>query len=201
MYGEDFVRMGGGHGYASRKPGEAWTALAEFAKRFMDEYYPEDHELMRRASEYAMHDTSGYSRFGDDGWSRRPEHMRYRGQPRTASGRFKRMRYGHDCEHVKERIGAELAESHDQDWLIEKAIKEAGEFIKAAADRDEYEMFKEFAELCILMKGVAEFIPEELEEQACEKALEYYAKKAEHMRYSNPLLDEYSRMNRMSSRM
>ena len=48
------------------------------------------------------------------------------------------------------------------------------------------------------MKGVAEFIPEELEEQACEKALEYYAKKAESVRYSNPLLDHY---RRMSSRM
>lgn len=47
------------------------------------------------------------------------------------------------------------------------------------------------------MKGFAEFVPAELEEQACEKALSYYAKKAEHMRYSNPLLDEYSRRNRM----
>ena len=60
-----------------------------------------------------------------------------------------------------------------------------------------YEMFKEFCELCVLMKGFAEFVPAELEEQACEKALSYYAKKAEHMRYSNPLLDEYSRRNRM----
>ena len=33
-------------------------------------------------------------------------------------------------------------------------------------------------------------------EQDAEKALEYYAKKAESVRYSNPLLDEYSRMNR-----
>ncbi len=187
MYGEDFVRLGaggGGHGYASRHPHEAWGALAEFAKRFMEEYYP-DHEWERRASEYAMHDTSG------------PEHIRYRGQPRTASGRFKRVRYGHDYESVKERLGSELAETHGQEWLIEKAIKEAGEFIKAAADQDEYEMFKEFAELCIVMKGVAEFLPEELEEQACEKALEYYSKKAEQMRYSNPLLDEYHRRARM----
>lgn len=197
MYGEDFVRLGaggGGHGYASRHPHEAWGALAEFAKRFMDEYYPEDHEWERRASEYAMHDTSGYN------WQK-PEHIRYRGQPRTASGRFRRMRYGHDCESVKERIGGELAESHGKEWLIEKATKEAGEFIKAAADRDEYQMFREFAELCIVMKGVAEFLPEELEEQACEKALEYYSKKAEHMRYSNPLLDSYAEMHRMSSRM
>lgn len=197
MYGEDFVQMGsggGGHGYASRHPGETWNALTDFAKRFMEEYYPYDNELMRRASEYAMHDTSGY-----DGWHH-PEHVRYRGQPRTASGRFK-SRYGHDCEHVKERIGCELAETHGKEWLIEKATKEAGEFIKAAADRDEYQMFREFAELCIVMKGVAEFIPEELEEQACEKALEYYSRKAEHMRYSNPLLDRYAETHRMSSRL
>ena len=197
MYEEDFVRMGGGHGYSSRHPGETWNALMDFAHCIMRNCYPEeDNELMRRASQYAMHDGSGYSRYGDDGWSNHPEHMRYRGQPRKANGQFRRMRRSHDIESVKEGVGAKLAEAYDQEWLIEKAIKEAGEFVKAAADRDDYEMFKEFAELCILMKGVAEFIPEELEEQACEKALEYYAKKAESVRYSNLLLDEYSRMNR-----
>lgn len=191
MYEEDFVRMGGGHGYSSRRPGETWDALMDFAKCLMKNCYPEeDHEFMRRASQYAM----------NDGYSYSPEHMFYRGQPRSANGRFRHMR-GHDCESTKERVGAELAQSHDMEWLIEKAVKEAGEFVKAAADRDEYQMFREFAELCIVMKGVAEYIPAELEEQACEKALEYYSKKAEHMRYSNPLLDEYSRMNRMSSRM
>lgn len=187
MYGEDFVRMGsGGHGYASRHPGEAWKALAEFAKRFMDEYYPESEhrEHMYRADDHY-----------DERWYH-PEHIRYRGQPRSANGRFKRVRYGHECEQDKEQVGSELAHMHGQEWLIEKAIKEAGEFIKAAADQDEYQMFREFCELCIVMEGVAEFVPAELEEQACEKALEYYSKKAEHMRYSNPLLDEYSRMNR-----
>ena len=84
-----------------------------------------------------------------------------------------------------------------KDWLIEKAIKEASEFIQRATDGDEYEMFKEFAELCILMKAVAEFMPEELEEKACEKALEYYSRKVEGKDYGNPLLDEYSRRNRM----
>jgi hypothetical protein len=193
MYEEDFVRTGGGHGYSSRRPGETWDALMDFAQCLMRNCYPEgDHEFMRRVS---MDD--GYSR---DGWSH-PEHSFYRGQPRKANGQFKRMRYGHDCEAVKERIGAELAQSHDMEWLIEKAVKEAGEFVKAAADRDEYQMFREFAELCIVMKGVAEFIPADLEEQACEKALEYYTKKAESVRYSNPLLDAYSGMHRMSSRM
>ena len=90
-----------------------------------------------------------------------------------------------------------LASGHDQDWLIEKAIGEASEFIHAATKRDEYEMFKEFCELCILMKGVGEYVPEELESQACEKALEYYARKAEGMDYHNPLWDEYHRRSRM----
>jgi hypothetical protein len=192
MYEEDYVRAGGGHGYASRHPGETWNALMDFAHCLMRDCYADEHEAMRRASEYAMHDARDWNE---------PEHMRYRGQPRTASGRFRRMRFGHDCEAVKERIGAELAENHGKEWLIDKAVKEAGEFVKAAADGDEYQMFREFCELCIVMKGVAEFIPAELEEQACEKALEYYAKKAESVRYSNPLLDEYSRRNRMSSRM
>lgn len=182
MYNEDFVRMGNGMG-KMRRSGEAWNALAEFAKMFMDEYYPDDENVRR-----------SYNRY-----EHAPHYSRYRGQPRTASGRFKRVSFGHEnpCEMEKEEIGAALAHSHGQEWLVEKAIEEASEFIKAATKRDEYEMFKEFCELCVLMKGVAELIPEDLEEQACAKALEYYSKKAEMMRYSNPLLDEYSRRNRM----
>jgi hypothetical protein len=190
MYEEDYVRVG--HGGTMRRSGEAWNALAEFAKRFMDEYYPDEaEEMMRRSNEYGMHrDILGRIPY---------EKMRYRGQPRTAGGRFKRVRFGHehDCEGMKEKVGSMLAETYEQDWLIEKAIKEASEFIKCATEGDEYEMFKEFAELCILMKAVAEFMPEELEEKACEKALEYYARKAEGKDYGNPLLDEYSRRNRM----
>lgn len=192
MYEEDYARIGHGMNHGTvRRSGEAWNALAEFAKRFMDEYYPEEsEEMMRRSNEYGMY------RGMLGGMNH--ERMRYRGQPRTSSGRFKRVRFGHehDCESMKEKIGCALSESYDQDWLIEKAIKEASEFIQCAAEGDEYEMFKEFAELCILMKAVAEFMPEELEEKACSKALEYYAKKVEGKEYSNPLLDEYSRVNR-----
>ena len=187
MYEEDYVRIGGdtGHRNYARHSGEAWNALADFARKFMEEYYPEDEEMHRSYHRYA----------GDI------ERERYRGQPRTASGRFKRMRYSHEhegCELDKAEIGSMLAHTHGRDWMIEKAIKEASEFIAAASKEDEYEMFKEFCELCVLMKGFAEFVPAELEEQACEKALTYYAKKAEHIRYSNPLLDEYSRRNRMT---
>ena len=108
------------------------------------------------------------------------------------------MRYSHEHgEMDKKEIGSMLAHTHGREWMIEKAIKEASEFIAAASKEDEYEMFREFCELCVIMKGFAEFVPAELEEQACEKALAYYAKKAEHMRYSNPLLDEYSRRSRL----
>ena len=185
MYEEDFIRVGdSGHRSHAKHSGEAWNALADFAKKFMDEYYPEDEEMHRSYHRYA----------GDE-----IEHERYRGQPRTSSGRFKRMRYSHerDCEMDKEEIGSMLAHTHGREWMIEKAIKEASEFIAAASKEDEYEMFKEFCELCVIMKGFAEFVPAELEEQACEKALSYYAKKAEHIRYSNPLLDEYARLHRM----
>lgn len=190
-YEESFVRAGDGRGYA-RHSGEAWNALADFAKKFMEEYYPDDEEVRRSYNRYSG---AMRGRYEDDD---RGEFSRYRGQPRTSSGRFKKVRYGHDVTEMdKEEIGATLAHMHSQEWMIEKAIEEASEFIKAATKRDEYEMFKEFCELCVLMKGVAEFVPEELEEQACEKALEYYAKKAEHIRYSNPLLDEYHRHRRM----
>ncbi|MBQ4314599.1 MAG: hypothetical protein IJC21_04060 [Lentisphaeria bacterium] len=187
MYNEDYIRIGSGEHHP-----RPWNALAEFAKRFMEEYYPEDAEEMRRMS-------ARYGRYGRYSGDR--ETMRYRNQPRTSTGRFKRVRFGHgmeDIEECKEMVGGMLAETKGKDWLIQKAIKEAGEFIEAASDRDEYEMFKEFAELCILMKGIGELIPEDLEEEACRKALEYYSKKTETMnsRYSNPLLDEYYRMNR-----
>lgn len=182
MYNENFVRMENGTG-RMRRSGEAWNALAEFAKMFMDEYYPDNDDVRR-----------SYNRFSDG----ENHHIRYRNQPRTSTGRFKSMRFGHEhsCEIEKEEIGSALANAHGQEWLVEKAIEEASEFIKAATKHDEYEMFKEFCELCVLMKGVAEFIPEDLEEQACMKALEYYSKKADMMRYSNPLLDEYTRRMR-----
>lgn len=199
MYGEDYVRRGNSgmpYGY-SRKSTEVWEALADFANKFMEHYDPEATEHAHRS----------YGRYGDEFGryeDRMPEnsYARYRGQPRTASGRFKRVRYSHGRENDPlmrdgSQIGMMLASGHDQDWLIEKAIGEASEFIHAATKRDEYEMFKEFCELCILMKGVGEYVPEELESQACEKALEYYARKAEGMDYHNPLLDEYHRRSRM----
>ena len=182
MYREDIARIGHETMRHSRNPVETWDAISEFMRRLMEEYYPPEHEYRAYygREDYPRHDEEDYSR--------------YRGQSRTRTGRFK-ARYTQHGD--MESVGATLAQSHGREWIIEKAIKEASEFIQAATKEDEYEMFKEFCELCVLMKGAAEFIPADLEEQACQKALEYYSRKAEHIRYSNPLLDEYSRINRM----
>lgn len=101
----------------------------------------------------------------------------------------------YDCEEKGDEIGSMLAEQYDEDWLIERAIKEASEFIMYASEGNEHKMFKEFSELCILMKAIAEFIPAAMEEEACETALEYWSKKVKSNDY-NPLLDSYNRMNR-----
>lgn len=133
----------------------------------------------------------------DDDWE---DHAYYRGQPRTASGRFRRMmRYSHEFEEGKKRVAGELAEICQPDELLEKAIKEAGEFITYAASGKAFEAMKEFAELAILVCAVAEYLPEDVTEAAEMEALEYYERKVEHGRYSgshhyrgddhNPLAD------------
>lgn len=110
------------------------------------------------------------------------EYSRYRGQPRTATGRFKRMRFSHELEREKEMLAPELAEAYGYDELKECAIKEASELIKAATEGDEYAMFKEFGELCVIMKALEEDAPEGLPESAAEEAVEYYSRKVEHVR-------------------
>ena len=133
---------------------------------------------------------AGSVRYGNDpgGYS----YSRYSGQPRTASGRFRRMRFSHEMEREKEELAPMLAHSFGYDELKDKAIKEASEIIKAATECDEYAMLKEFAELCIVMKAFAEILPEGMEEAAVEEAIEYYSHKvgkevhpfAEYMRRS-----------------
>lgn len=112
-------------------------------------------------------------------------YSRYRGQPRTASGRFRRMRFSHELEKEKEELAPVLAEMYGYDHLKDCAIKEASEVIKAATEGDEYAMLKEFSELCVIMKAFAELIPEDIEERAAEEAVEYYSRKAEHAHYGH----------------
>ena len=124
------------------------------------------------------------------------EHSFYRGQPRTASGRYRRsmMRYSHEFEEGKERVAGMLAEECEPEDLLDKAIKEAGEFVTYAASGKPFEAMKEFAELAILACAIAEHLPEDLTEAAEMEALEYYERKVDHGRRSyahedNPLAD------------
>ena len=105
------------------------------------------------------------------------EHGYYRGQPRTASGRFRRMRYAAEYESRKDEVAEALAEEWRPEDLAECAVKEASELIKAAAEKKNFEMFKEFAELCIIMKALGEFLPEGIEDAATEEAITYYERK------------------------
>lgn len=123
------------------------------------------------------------------------EHMFYRGQPRTASGRYRRMmRRSRQFEENKEHIADMLAEQCDPESLLDKAIKEAGEFVTYAASGKPFEAMKEFAELAILVCAISEHLPEDLTEAAEMEALDYYERKIEHSRYGhsmdrNPLYD------------
>lgn len=123
---------------------------------------------------------------------------RYRGQPRTASGRFKRMRFSQEMEHEKEQLAPVLAEVYGYDHLKECAIKEASELIKAATEGDEYTMVKEFSELCVIMKAFSELLPESIEERAGEEAVNYYKRKMEfaHFGHEQHPFDEYMRRSR-----
>lgn len=123
------------------------------------------------------------------------EEARYsRRQPRTSTGRFKRMRFSREMEDDKEEIASMLAREYGREELLDKAIKEASELIKCASENKEYEVLREFSELCIVVKAFAEFLPEDLEEQACEEAVEYYERKVG--RSDDNPLEEYARRGR-----
>jgi hypothetical protein len=63
-----------------------------------------------------------------------PEHIRYRSRPGGKdNGQFRRMRRSHGINSIKEGNSAKLSETCGQGCLIEKAVKETGEF--AAVDR------------------------------------------------------------------
>lgn len=119
------------------------------------------------------------------------EHSYYRGQPRTASGRFRRMRFAAEYESRKDEVAEALAEEWNPEDLTECAIKEASELIKAATEKKHFEMFKEFAELCVIMKALSEFLPDGIEEAATEEAITYYERKTGHR--SRNAFEEYSR--------
>ena len=108
------------------------------------------------------------------------DHSYYRGQPRTASGRFRRMmRSSREFESGKEKIAGELSEIYEPQELLEKAVKEASEFITYATSGKPFEAMKEYAELAILVCAISEHLPEDVTEAAEMEALEYYERKVE----------------------
>lgn len=114
------------------------------------------------------------------GMGGRGEMSRYRGQPRTSTGRFKSMRFADTFEPDKERLASMIAEEYEPEEIIEKVVKEASEVITAASSEKIYDMFKEFAELAIVMCAFAEHLPEEMVNAAGEEALEYWHRKVGH---------------------
>lgn len=165
-------------------------------------HYVETNEMLPHAD--APHDfgmkLNRYSRrAGDSPWMivaeifDGGEMMRYRGQPRTSSGRFKRMRFSETFSNDKERLAAVIADECEPEEIIEKVIKEASEVITAASSEKIYDMFKEFAELAILICAFAENLPEEMVNAAGDEAIEYWQRKFGHrsryghssMRYSD----------------
>lgn len=108
------------------------------------------------------------------------EMSRYRGQPRTSTGRFKSMRYADTFESEKEHLAATIAEECEPEELLEKIIKESSEVITAASSEKIYDVFKEFAELAILICAFAEHLPDEMVNAAGDEALEYWERKFTH---------------------
>ena len=97
-----------------------------------------------------------------------------RNQPRTRSGRFKRMRFSQDMESEKETIGRHIARRLDREDIKDLVIKEASSLIKKASEDKVYEVIKEYCELCMAMCAYIEDVPGDVEEQATEEAIEGY---------------------------
>lgn len=175
--GGDKIRRLYGHSRRSHDAATPWEMYAEFTGTINN----------RRSGEY------------DDGGER----SFYRGQPRTASGKFRRsmMRSSREFEMGKEEVAGILAGQCEPEELLDKAIKEAGEFVTYAASGKPFEAMKEFAELAILVCAIAEYLPDELTEAAEMEALEYYERKVDHHSrrsyhgYSSNPLSDYNRRN------
>ena len=183
-YREEYERRGdGGRAYHSSN---VWDDLSECIK-VLKEHYQEEEENRRS---YGRRYDGGYdSNYRYDGmyggdYSRAMDHYsgdfsRYRGQPRRRNGQFMRSRLSispRDME-MKEELGRRLMEQYGPEWICEKITGEAGELIQAVSKHDKYEMMKEFSELCILMSGMESELSEDMIEEACHQAGEYYMRK------------------------
>lgn len=176
-YREEYNRMNGGHEYHSSN---VWDDLSECIKVLKEHYQEEDEN--RRS--YGRRYDGDYDRtYRGDDYARPMDHYsgdfsRYRGQPRRRNGQFKsRLSISPREMEMKEELGRRLMEQYGPEWLCEKITGEAGELIQAVSKHDKYEMMKEFSELCILMSGMESELSEDMIEEACNQASEYYMRK------------------------
>lgn len=124
---------------------------------------------------------------------------RYRGQPRTSTGKFRKADT-HHLDAIKEEISADLAEAWDMPQIAKRAVREGAELIEALERGEDFEAVKEFTELCILMKAVMEEIsPEVVEEAECE-AIEYWEKKVSQNKSRIGREEDSEEMRRMHRR-
>lgn len=141
--------------------------------------YDAPHEFGTKMNRYSHKGESPWTVVAEifDGAGGMREFSRYRGQPRNSMGRFKRMRFSETFEDDKEYLASTIAEECEPDEIIEKIVKEASEVITAATTGKDYDMFREFAELAILICAFAENLPEEMINAAGEEAIEYWQRK------------------------
>lgn len=141
--------------------------------------YDAPHEFGAKMNRYSHKGESPWTVVAEifDGSEGAREFSRYRGQPRNSMGRFKRMRFSETFEDDKEYLASTIAEECEPDEILEHATKEASQLITAATSGKVYDMFKEFAELAILVCAFAEHLPEEMVNAAGEEAIEYWQRK------------------------
>lgn len=171
-YSEDYIRAGAEPSRHHSR--DIWNDLIDGIKTLKEHYQEGGHHHMYGADPY--YDTA-----------------MYRGQPRTRDGRFKaRISLSPHEMEMKEELGRRLMEQYGCEWVCEKITGEASELIQAATKHDRYAMMKEFSELCILMAGVEEELSDELIEEACRQASEYYSAKLRHRGHGmSPLHEAY----------
>ena len=184
-YREEYNRASGGQG--AYHSSNVWDDLSECIKVLKEHYQEEDENRRSYGRRYnGDYDRNyrGYDMYRDDDYSRTMDHYsgdfsRYRGQPRRRNGQFMRSRLNISPREMemKEELGRRLMEQYGPEWICEKITGEAGELIQAVSKHDKYEMMKEFSELCILMAGMESELSEDMIEEACRQAGEYYMRK------------------------
>lgn len=183
-YREEYeLRSEGDRAYHSSN---VWDDLSECIK-VLKEHYQEEEENRRSYSRRYDGDYDrnyrGEGMYRGGEYSRPMDHYsgdfsRYRGQPRRRNGQFKsRLSISPREMEMKEELGRRLMEQYGPEWICEKITGEAGELIQAVSKHDKYEMMKEFSELCILMAGMESELSEDMIEEACHQAGEYYMRK------------------------